>query len=192
MKIAASSVLRAKGRTMSSTCPESTYFSRSGPSTLFESAAQCGQVGEAYSISVTLASGLPATLSGTPAGAISRTWSITSPSRAAAGRANPMTPTADAAAARVKVSRRFSFTTGTPWFGGKLHAGGGGASDQSVRIGHVRARRDRPSAAAFSCHHLRTQRPERLPQTRVGDVGHRRAGPPRDFGRRRRIVGHGR
>src|SRR5262245_59525164 len=59
------------GRRMNFTLPVSTYLATKAGRTSLENAAQCGQVGDAYSITVTLASGLPSTLSGTPAGAIS-------------------------------------------------------------------------------------------------------------------------
>src|SRR3546814_409408 len=76
--------------------------------------AQCGQVGEAYSMTVTGAVSLPCTWSATPpAGAISLAMSIMSPS-AALAVATPHRLKADAAAARIRVSRRLNFTANAP------------------------------------------------------------------------------
>src|SRR5690606_10605478 len=78
--------------------------------------AQCGQVGEAYSITVTGASALPSTLSvRPPAGSISLAVSIMSPS-AACALERPERLTAEAAAARMIVSRRLNFTSAAPEF----------------------------------------------------------------------------
>jgi len=79
----------------------------------FEKTAQCGQVGDAYSITVTLASAGPSTLSGRPFGASSLAWSNISPSAAWAAPI-PVTLRADAAAARIRVSRRVNFTLFSP------------------------------------------------------------------------------
>src|SRR4051812_49469994 len=121
MKIAASMVLRANGRRMNFTLPVLTYLSLNGCSTVLENSAQCGQVGDAYSMNVTLAAGSPSTLSGTPLGAINLSGSITSPSLARARDGNPATPAAVAAAARVRVSRRVGVSRGKPFFLGALY-----------------------------------------------------------------------
>ena len=70
---------------MSFTLPVSTYAALNAGQTLLENAAQCGQVGDAYSITVTGAVSDPSTWSGTPlvaADARSFATSCVSPSAA--------------------------------------------------------------------------------------------------------------
>src|SRR5690554_6057808 len=139
-------------------------------STSLAKVAQCGQVGEAYSISVTGASALPITWSVTPpAGAISLATSTMSPS-AALAVAIPQRLRAEAAAARMRVSRRLNFTANAPvLMRARLHAANVWAS------GHVHQPGvNSPVALSFSppLGKRVPQCAQRLPQMLVGHLGH--------------------
>ena len=181
MKIAASMVLRANGRRMNFTLPVLTYLSTNGPSTVLENSAQCGQVGEAYSMNVTFAAGSPETLSGIPAGAISLSRSIVSPSLAKAREGRPAAPRTVAAAASVKVSRRLKFTGFLLISRGNLHSLDGGARAQTLSFGHVLARSLRVECFA--------QALQRFLERVVANLGHCRIGAGHHLRQRHRIGG---
>ncbi len=139
MKIAASSVFRRTAGSRTSPCPcRHARFCRKAGSTLLDHWARCGQVGDAYSITVTLAAGSPSTLSGIatfPSFARRVIALLGQRDRRQTGEAAPRQ------GGEVRVSRRVSFTTGTPCFsGGTLHRPKGRQVTQTVRFSHALAR----------------------------------------------------
>src|SRR5690606_27191364 len=134
MNTTASSTLRVNGRSTYFTLSVSTYSALNCGYTSVWKAAQCGQVGEAYSITVTSASGLPSTLSGSATLASAATscvvpsWACTVP--------RPVAKARDAAVARMMVSRRVMVTLQAPdWFGGRLHGAKVAARGRYLQVG---------------------------------------------------------